>query len=282
MKSKHDILNSAKIKEKKRALVKRRIVIWSIIFMLLIAGLAYVSQLSALTISKIVISGNAVTDGKAVEENIQKHLSGKYAHLFAKNNFLLYPDNAIEQDILDTFTRIQSVEAKLADTNTLEISLVEYEPAYLWCGIDTPTEAPSGNCYFLNEDGYIFSVAPNFSGNVYFKLYGSPTGAQEMLRTTFLPIDEFKRLIAFKKALEDNAIRVASLFADANGDYTLYVEGSAARILFRKENDFQKILGNLLAALGTEPLAGQVEQKFAGVSYVDLRYDNKVYYKFSK
>src|SRR6187551_2388296 len=112
MKPKHDILNSAKLKEKRIKLFKRRLIIFGSLFVLVLIGLVYVSGLPSLSITKINISGNEVTDTADIAGVIEHDLQGKYFLLFPKRNFLLYPKHALERDVLLAFPRIKSVVIK--------------------------------------------------------------------------------------------------------------------------------------------------------------------------
>jgi hypothetical protein len=51
-------------------------------------------------------------------------------------------------------------------------------------------------------------------------------------------------------------------------------------IIFKIDSDFQKIAENLQAAITTEPLQTDFKNKYSSLLYIDLRFGNKVYYKF--
>ena len=51
-------------------------------------------------------------------------------------------------------------------------------------------------------------------------------------------------------------------------------------IIFKKDSDVQKIAENLKAALDTEPLLSKFKNEYSSLEYIDLRFGNKVYYKF--
>ena len=48
------------------------------------------------------------------------------------------------------------------------------------------------------------------------------------------------------------------------------------------DSDFEKLAENLQAALMTEPLQSDFKNKFSSLLYIDLRFGNKVYYKFNE
>ena len=70
-----------------------------------------------------------------------------------------------------------------------------------------------------------------------------------------------------------------------NNDIKMYLSGGATsttgpEIIFKTDADFQKIAENLEAALTTEPLLSKFKNNYSSLLYIDLRFGNKVYYKF--
>jgi hypothetical protein len=55
---------------------------------------------------------------------------------------------------------------------------------------------------------------------------------------------------------------------------------SLAPIKFKLNSDFENLAENLDAALDTDPFKTEFKNKYALLQYIDLRFGNKVYYKF--
>ena len=147
----------------------------------------------------------------------------------------------------------------------------------------------------MDEDGYIFDEAPYFSGEVYFKFYGltdvgrpdsgRPTSEDFPLGSYFLK-QNFKQLISFKDILIGIGLKPVALYATNDGDIQIFLSGgtlptTGPQIIFRADADFQNVAENLEAALTTEPLQSEFKNKYSSLQYIDLRFGNKVYYKFS-
>ena len=160
---------------------------------------------------------------------------------------------------------------------------------YTWCGLTLPEEASLGTnaqkCYFLDEDGYIFDEAPYFSGEVYFKFYGDVLiNADNPLGAHFLK-ENFKQLVFFKNVLLDIGLKPAELYAGNDGDIEIFLSKGAfaaikPKIMLKADSNFQNAAENLEAALNTEPLQSDLKNKYSSLLYIDLRFGNKVYYKF--
>lgn len=281
---KRDILHSPRIAELKR---KRRKVLWikagivaSVIIVVLIV-LGFISRIEKLNISEIKIEGNKVVDTEAIQAIAQEHIAGKYIWLIPKSNFLFYPKDAIKASLADQFKRLKSIEIEFSGAKTLSIVVSEREPKFTWCGEELPqTEARAGeaHCYFVDESGYVFDEAPYFSGDVYFRFYGALTDSN------FFP-ENFSKLVLFKDALVAFNMRPTSLYLKPDGDMEIYLSSSklppyAPKVIFKKDFDLEKTGENLKAAMDTEPLHSDFRLKYSSLEYIDLRFGNKVYFKF--
>ncbi len=291
MKSKHDVLNRARIKQQRIKLLKKRILFGFVFFIILITALSFLSKNRNLTIHTITVEGNHVVETQSIIDTVNARMAGNYLHLFSRSNAALYPNRKIRNELLADFKRLSSVDISLVNLKTIVIKVTERSPAYLWCGLDVPStdeQSFKNKCYFLDESGYMFDEAPYFSGNIYFKFYGWPQGSppDDFSGNTFLPANDFAKLIYFKNSLVNLKLIPDMFLVNSDGDYEIYLEDGAGasnahpKIIFNKGNDFQKIINNLSSALNSAPLVTDFKNKFSSLLYLDLRYDNKVYFKF--
>lgn len=263
---KSNVLNSPRLlelKRKRRRVLEKKILFFLLGFLILVSGLVFVSRLEKLNISETNIIGNKVLDSKMIETVVKKDTQGYYLWLFPKTNFLLYPENQIRADLSNQFKIIKDVSLVINNIKTLEISLIEREAKYIWCGDNFPAE--KNQCYFMDNTGYIFDEAPYFSGNVYFKFFGK--------------IQYFDKLISLKENMEKMGLAPILVFYKDTGDVNINLS-SGAEIRFKSDSNFNKVAENLQTALSTEPLQTDFKKKYSLLLYIDLRFGNKVYYKF--
>jgi len=272
---KRDVLNSPRLLELKKH--RHRAVLNKILISLL--GLsaifvlsAYLSRLSSLNIAEVQIVGNKIVDTEAIKTVVKQQVAGKYLWLFPKTNILFYPQNDIKNELQESFKRLKDINLSIQNNKVLEISLSERAAKYTWCGAGLPeTDIANQKCYFMDEDGYIFDEAPYFSGEVYFKFYGE--------------IYNFKQLISFKDILVSIGLKPVALYITDDGDIQIFLSGGTSpttgpKIILREDSDFQNVAENLETALTTEPLQSKFKNKYSSLQYIDLRFGNKVYYKF--
>jgi hypothetical protein len=287
---KRNVLNSPRLlelkKHRRRAILNKiLIILFGLIAVFIL--LAYLSCFNSLNITGIQISGNKVVDTETLRATVESQIAGKYLWLFPKTNILYYPQNAIKNELQNKFKRLKDINLSIQNNKILLVSVTERIAKYTWCGAIPPPDANpppintnSQKCYFLDEDGYIFDEAPYFSGEVYFKFYGSADIG------SYFSKQNFKRLISFKDILVGIGLKPVSLYITNDGDVNIFLSrGNSStnepKIIFKIDADFQNVAENLEAALTTEPLQSEFKNKYSLLQYIDLRFGNKVYYKFS-
>src|SRR3989344_971807 len=289
---KRNVLNSPRLlefKKKRQKIFLNKIFLSLFALLFIFAGLAYISHLEQLNISEVEITGNKVESKEMIETAVKKEITGNYLWFFPKTNIFFYPKDNIEKDLFNQFNRLKSVSLSV-ENKTLKVSLDERIALYTWCGemmnsVDGLSKEEK--CYFIDEAGYIFAEAPYFSGEVYFKFYGATDSKENTPIGSYFLADIFQKLILFKEALSHMGLKPAVLYMDKeeNEDIKIFLSSAntlpnAPEIIFKADSDLEIIAENLQTALTTEPLQSNFKNKYSSLLYIDLRYGNKVYYKF--
>ncbi|MFA6524026.1 MAG: hypothetical protein WC264_00765 [Candidatus Paceibacterota bacterium] len=288
---KRNVLNSKhleELKRKKRRILRNKIIFFVIIFIIFLTGLIFLSRWENININTIRVLENKVVETKDIVNIIHSKIDGHYLGLFPKTNFILLPNRAIKNELHSKFKRLKDIKIDTTDTNTLEITVSEYNGKYTWCGNDIPLdESPEENkCYFMDENGYIFDEAIYFSGNVYFKFFGKiKDDTENPIGSYFLP-ENFTQIISFVDNLKQMGIKLSSLLTKEDGDIEIYLKPNNSvnipKIIFKSTSDFNKVAENLQSVLTTEPFQSDFKNKYSSLLYIDLRFGNKVYYKFAE
>lgn len=281
---KRNVLNSPRLSELKRRRQRaffNKLTIYVGAIVVAVALLTYLSRLSGINIQSIEVGGNKIVDAEKIKSVIVAEISGYYLWLFPKTNALFYPKTAIKESLAQAFLRLREINLIIKNNEALVVSLVEREPLFTWCGFEPPADLEEEKCYFMDEDGYIFDEAPYFSGNVYFKFYGqNGIEIDPPLGNRFAP-EYFYELTSFKTVLEDMSIEPKTLNVKLDGDIEIALSGTSGKILIRADIDPENKSENLSAALETEPLKTRFKKEYSKLEYIDLRFGNKVYSKFT-
>jgi hypothetical protein len=289
---KRNVLNSPRLLELKRQrqkVFRNKALLCLSAFLAVFALLTYLSRIPAFNINGVEITGNKVIDTETIKTIVQTQIEGNYLWLFPKTNVLLYPKNKIINELYDQFKRIKHIDLSVKNKKTLEVSITERTALYTWCGAVLPDVSTQSDntqkCYFMDADGYIFDEAPYFSGEVYFKFYGLTNVTDNAPSGSYFSQKNFQKLILLKEAFKNMGLKPIGLYVENNGDAKILLSrgsGSqtAPEIIFKIDSDFDKVAENLQAAITTEPLQSSLKNKYSSLLYIDLRFGNKVYYKF--
>lgn len=287
----HDLPVSKRVLDMKKASHKKRVrilVLFLVLFFSLVVSVSYFSFHKKITLSNIVVSGNNIIDTDDIEKVVKDNLSGRYVYLFSRANFLFYPKNKIYKDLNSSFPRIEELSISRKGFNSLEINIKERSGTYLYCGKEVPLISSNigDNCFFVNKDGFIFDKAPYFSGNVYFKYYVSLGGDGSPLGKQLFTEEKFKEITNFIDDLFALSFKPAYMIVDEKGFYTIYLEhkplSTSPKILLKNTNDLKTVFDNISSSMKKKEFSDEINQKYDRLEYIDLRFKNKVLYKFNE
>ena len=285
-----DILTSPRvieIKRKRRALKIKLAVLFIALFIFIVWALSFLSGVKNIAIDKIAITGTHIVDQVEIEAQIRKDLEGKYLFIFSRNNSLIYPHNKIKENLLLKFPRIELLSLYLDNLNTLRIDITERKGSYLYCGANIPENKNEigENCYFMNNDGFIFDEAPYFSGNVYFKYYMAlDANIDNPLGKQMINSEEFHKLAGFVDFIVSLGFNPIYITVDRDGINNLYLNHGAndttPKIIFKNNDNWEILKENLSLSVKKKEFINEIVSKYSKLLYIDLRFDNKVLYKF--
>ncbi len=271
------------LRDKRRKRRMRVCVLLGVLLLLLSGGFVYASRVEHAQLRTITVTGNKVVDTDEIVSHVEQKLAGNYAYLVPHRNAFLYPKQKILADLTASFPRFKSVTVYRTDTNTLLVTVSEVRGRALWCGTNVNAENPQ--CYFTDESGKIVSEAPQYSGNVYPRFFGGALAqGTDPLGNTFTNEDTFQNLLAFEERVETLGFQTKAIIIGDSDEDSFMLDlgnGKTAPVRFQKADDFTILAGNLSAALGNPELTQSLKTDKANLEYFDLRFTNKVYYKFS-
>lgn len=264
-------------RRRKALLFKIGLVFFGIIT--LFVGLVYISRLEEFNISNITVDGNFAIAEKSIKEFVEGKISGNYLFVFPKSNILLYPRKAIQTALLKEFNGVKEVSIAVENLQSISVTVDERKPFAIWCNKESIDDENNNNCYFLDKEGFVFTKAPSFSGNVYFKYFsdflgnkqdGSPIGWQ------FMEKSEFQKITFFLSSINDIGLTPVMLYETDDADYEIHLK-EGGKILFGQKQNLSFVFDNIQSVFESEEFA---KKNLSNLDYVDFRFGNKVYFKF--
>ncbi len=276
-------------KEHRRKKRNKWLLKWGLaLFLLLVifGSLVFISRQPQFLIKTVELSGQTLVNSDEVVSASQNFLSGHYLGLFPRNNIIIYPKNSLQKFLKEKFKRIDTIQIKLIDFKKLEIIITEKKQQSLWCdgspdGLPAPVasgtpETLSEKCYFLDDNGFIFSEAPNFSGDAYFKYYGNVSADAPIGQIYLSSSKTFQEMSDFVERVEQTTVTPVSVSAGDGGDFTMWLVGGG-KIYFNYSESLSKTADNLKALLQT--ILSSNPTAISKIDYIDLRFGDKLYYK---
>ncbi len=265
-------LKKRRRREKLKSLAESLAIIFSgTVFVL--AGIVYLARLDEVTVSNILVEGEKIIDASDVTRVTREVLSGSYVFL-PRRNIFIYPKKELIASLEYSFPRIKKVDVKRVDFNTLKIFILERDPDALWCkGKPNNLE----DCFYVDEDGFIYAKAPFFSGDVFFRYYGGGVNSSNPLRNYLVSPDWIVELKNFNSHLEDLKIKAKGVHLSE--DYFEILLANDSRLFLKYEDSLEESFSRLQSLFrGSE--YSFVDSEGPTFLYIDLRFGERVYYKF--
>ncbi|MCX6765575.1 MAG: FtsQ-type POTRA domain-containing protein [Candidatus Moranbacteria bacterium] len=252
-------------------------VLYYILLMLFLGVTVYVFFFSSfLQVKSFAIKGIKSLPSEEVLRKITSPLEGNYLGFVPRNNLVLISEEKLKSDLSRQFRRIKSVEIKKSFPDLLAINIEERVSLVLWCS--------GGPCYLVDEQGYAYNNAdldsPEVTQNNLIRLVdisAQPVNIGERL----LSSEYLNFVIAAREALKkelgielSDEFQTRSRFAEE-----IQIETSEG---WKAYLSSQLPLNQSVRTLKTF-LEEEVDSSKRGrLEYVDLRVNNKVYYKMKE
>ncbi|MFO0718995.1 MAG: hypothetical protein U0522_03140 [Candidatus Paceibacterota bacterium] len=276
----HSTIRSPKLAEKKKKQfwIKSGAGMFALVVILSIPPI--LSQIPALNIQNIEVSGNEVITRDEIESYIREKISGNYFGIFSKSNIFIYPETRMEKALLQKFFRLESAEISFESLKSISVHVEERKPFAVWCASTIVDRVVTfhDDCYFIDKNGFVFSQAPKFSGNVYVRYYGLVKPDNTFASRQFFPSEEFKRVASFITQIVSLDFHITDAVMYEDTDVELY-DISGAKILINTRENLSLTFENLKSLLNDKVSVPDKEKFLENLDYVDLRFGKKLFFK---
>lgn len=235
-----------------------RIVLAVIILVMSICAVLYVARAERFQIKNVEAQGTASSTTDHIRQYVVAELAGSYVALLPKDNMFLYPKSSIQKGILSSFPDLESASIE-RDGDTLKVSVKEFEKKYLFC-------KTTNDCVYLNRAGEPFARIDSTGTRDDLVIIGAPRMA---------PADAAK-IIETVEAFGSVGIRIKSVTL-ADSTWATLQTSSGWSILYKWVDPVGDTIEKFKLAKSSSALTGK---DFVALDYLDLRYGNKIYYKW--
>ena len=272
------VIGSRKEKKRQQPTQKRKVawLLWlhRIVASLFLATVVYVLFFSPqLAIVSVKIYGlDRLAEGP-IRSMVDSEISEKYLNLINKNNLILLRKKEIREVLVGNFKRIEDVQIKKVFPNAVEIFIKERKLSMLLCG--------STVCYILDENGTSYPASNFTQEELAVENLITLNDSSNSQVDDKKPLEDGFRLfiLGLAEAVQSEAgIYFKKTYETSNrmsGDLKVEMQDGWA-VYFNESVGLEKSASVLHAVL--ENKIEKERQK--DLEYIDLRVDNKVFYKF--
>ena len=259
--------------KKKRRNLLGKVLYW-LCLLAFIGGVVYALFFSPFVmISEINISGTKDLDNDSIKEFVRNEIGGKYFNIVGKNSFLLLKKDILEKALGENFKKIEKVKVEKKFPNKINITISEREEVVALCS--------NGQCFIVDEKGIAYSqIDLNNSADIdeHLLILQNENGRDIKLGDFVFDADYAQYLLDIKDKLEsDLGITIERELTTVqliSGDiHAKTTEGWL--IYFDKNIPIEKEI-KMLGLVLKDKLK---DVRHEDIEYIDLRADNKIYYK---
>ena len=246
---------------KRKTFVKIKLLFLIISIISLFVGIFYVYFRTHLfTIYSYEFSG--------VEESYQETLKNDFINYEQQKIFLMLPGNRIfsyhagdiKSDIYKTLPNTSYVKLSITSLHSLKISVESYEPFL-----------KLGDKRAITKNAIIYTEIHNID-NLPLLSFSS---------TTIITPEILSQISDITPKISSILFDVKNINVDEYYDIYLNDENNKTSIIFSSKSDIKKIWSTLLSAIDTDPLKSRLKNEKDNLKYLDARFGNKIFYKFT-
>lgn len=241
-----------------------------ILALCLVFGFFYALHLPKLNIQKVSVEGSYSTSATEVYSAVNSQLDKDGFYPVPLRSILFYPKSEIKKNLLQEFPEIKDVEIHRASLLSTELIVrVDERVIYgIWCNGDTSA------CFNMDAEGVIFSPADGFSEWTIF--YG---GIEEDGNPIFSVFYDGKMgtLRELLVLMAQNGFDSKTVVVEKDSSiFISLLEGWSVKVSLEEGPEW--VIATLQSALKSEAL----QNKRENLDYIDVRYGNRVYFKFKE
>lgn len=235
-------------------------------------GLVYLARLPYLRVGPIEIRGAMTLPPQRIEAEIRQELAGPVFRFLPRDNFFLVSAESIERRLRGRFPQIETVNVGKRFPNRLIVAVGERQLWGVYCERPDETKPPR-TCFYLDTHGVAYSEVAAVEGWLLPVIYApvlDGDGGTAVAPATL----EFYSRAREALAVIDAHLLAATVSTSTPDDIRLSLaEGWELWVSTNRP------VGEWLTVLRTV-LEKEISDRRGELEYVDLRFGNKVFYKY--
>ncbi len=243
-------------------------------------GIGYFyTETELFTITSYAIEGVDADVARHIDTALREEATKKSFLIIPHNKILTYSKKGIISVVRDTVSDLATIRVHLSSLHRITIEITHLTPLFR-----------VGERQAMTKDGIIFT--PAYDVHTY-PLLTIASSTEETIMIGGLPFTRFSvqdevvdatfllSIISISTQVSSLIFPVDSILVETTNDVTLSYASGTSNVFFLRNGDYKKTWSTLVSAIDTEPLKSKLATNKNGLLYLDVRYGNKVFYRFS-
>lgn len=267
------------MKIKRRSLHRLKVWTLRITILVIVFGIYFFyARTELFTITSYDIQGVDNETKQTIVTQLKELSTKKRFKVLPNNKIFTYNATGIVDVIRNNVKDLRTIDIRPSGLHTVKISVTLLVPVLK---LDDATA--------ITEDGLIFNPSKDIhsypviifasSTKETIKLHGLPFSqlviGGEKVDAVFL-----ENLLSISTKVTSLIFPVTAIMVDGD-DITLMSASGTSKVMLRSDADPKKAWSTLVSAIDTDPLKSKLENDKKNLLYLDVRYGNKVFYRFS-
>lgn len=245
---------------------RRTLVLWKRLLLRLFIALAILSFLwvyfftGTFTIKDYRIVGAPEGYAENLKTEIAYASEHKLFFVLPSNRVISYHDDEIRSAIMDLLPNTRTISIRPSRLHELTIKLTQHHPVF-----------SISDTHAISSEGTIYKEIVPLDDFV--KL--------EIASTTKVSKRDLQNLSEFSRRIGTVLFPVTTISIDEYDDVRFFGANKRNSVIMTSQATIDTTWSNILSAIDTEPLKSKLEKDLPDLAYIDTRFGNKIFYKFT-
>jgi hypothetical protein len=231
------------------------------------------------TITSYQISGVDEASTQILDKQLHELDKKKIYKFFPADKIFTYSTKNITTTVRGVVPEMATISTRPKGLHTVKIEITLLKPAFRVS--ETQALTTDGIIFTTKYDIHMYprltvasSTTSTFKnrGIVFTQMNLSGVDSN---KTFLVPLSEMVNKIS------SVIFQVESVSVEATGEILVINKTGTGKVIFYKDNDYKKVWSTLVSAIDTDPLKSKLVTSKDELEYLDVRYGNKVFYRFS-
>lgn len=268
-----------KIKRRTFLLVAKWVIRVAIVSVLFGAWYGY-ARTSFFVITSYDIRGVDDDSRVSIDSKLHDAAKQKTWGLFSNDKILTYSKKSVINVVHTVATDADTISVRAAGLHTVKIVVTSLTPVLQLHPETHQVITNDGIIFTTKNDIHKYPIIDIASSTVRTITRKGLPMLQLMYKDDAIDRILIEKLVDFSSKVSSIIFPVATIVVSPVGDVSFIDERGMSKVEITEDADSKKVWSTLVSSIDTDPLKSRLANSKDGLEYLDVRFGNKVFYKF--